>query len=117
MDEDGTITLQYIEDSNIARIDVRSRNINSKTYKCYIHYEPNSTYYCNCPKGRRTIGCCSHISAIIYYLAYASYQSKIFIPVKQLSGIFGFEMGENDTIIDENSDTFFRNSDEGRRVR
>ncbi|KYN17399.1 hypothetical protein ALC57_10376 [Trachymyrmex cornetzi] len=38
--------------------------------------------------GRRTIDCCSHIAAIIYYLSYARYVSKIFKPSEILSDIF-----------------------------
>ncbi|KYN12693.1 hypothetical protein ALC57_15133 [Trachymyrmex cornetzi] len=45
-------------------------------------------YACECANGRRTIGCCSHIAAIIYYLSYARYLSKIFKPAEILSDIF-----------------------------
>ncbi|KYN17567.1 hypothetical protein ALC57_10144 [Trachymyrmex cornetzi] len=62
------------------------------TYRCSLRYKPNSIgvfdvthYACECANGRRTIGCCSNVAAIIYYLSYARYLSKIFEPVEILS--------------------------------
>ena len=62
------------ETKNILKIEVRSRHVNSKTYKCFIDYTPNSIghlgikwHYCECANGNRTIGCCSHVAAVIYY--------------------------------------------------
>ena len=34
-------------------------------------------YTCDCANGSRTVGCCSHIAAIVYYLAHVRYLSKI----------------------------------------
>lgn len=48
-------------------------------------------YCCDCPNGRRTIGCCAHVAAIIYYLSYARYLSKIIRPAEILSKIFTVE--------------------------
>lgn len=36
-------------------------------------------YYCTCESGSRTVGCCSHIATIIWYLGYAQY-NEIHIP-------------------------------------
>jgi len=44
-------------------------------------------YACECANGRRTVGCCSHIAAIIYYLSYARYLAKIFKLAKILSDL------------------------------
>jgi len=30
-------------------------------------------WYCRCKTGSRTVGCCSHIASVIYYLGYARY--------------------------------------------
>ena len=65
----------YKEHENLIKILVRSRHINKKTYKCYVEYKPNyigyasiQRYCCECPNGKRTVGCCSHVAAVIYYL-------------------------------------------------
>ena len=88
---------------------IRSRHINSKTYKCNIEYKPDSIGYggilrhaCDCANGLRTAGSCSHIAAVIYYLSHARYKSKIIRPAKILCGLFTSE--DIDPVIDENSD-------------
>ena len=78
MDDANNLNLYYVKQkSNIIKIEVRSRHINSRTCKCYINYIPNSTkyfgvkrYYCECANGNRTIGYCSHVSVVIYYLSH-----------------------------------------------
>ena len=43
MDDSNNINLKYIKiKPNIIKVLIRSRHINSKTYKCYIEYKPNS---------------------------------------------------------------------------
>ncbi|GBP69737.1 hypothetical protein EVAR_48764_1 [Eumeta japonica] len=39
-------------------------------------------YCCDCPNGERTVGCCSHVAAIIYYLSYGRYLSRIVRPAE-----------------------------------
>ncbi|XP_068993908.1 uncharacterized protein [Neodiprion pinetum] len=103
MDEDENIALNYLkrlEDANhaIVQVLVRSRHINSKTYKCYSDYTRDSEgssgirrYVCDCPNGKRTVGCCSQIAAIVYYLSNARYLSKIIRPSEILTGLFDVE--------------------------
>lgn len=82
---ENEIDLHYlIETPDIIKVQVRSRHISRKTYNCFINYKPNSIgyegilrYCCECANGLRTIGCCSHVAAIIYYLSHARFQSKI----------------------------------------
>lgn len=110
MDNQGHLKVQYLKESpNIIKLQVRSRHISSKTYRCYIDYAPNnvgydgiSRYFCECANGSRTIGCCSHVAAIIYYLSYARYQSKIVRPAEILSRIFIKD--KNSVVINEDSD-------------
>ena len=110
LDEQDNIKVQYVRGSDsIVRFNVRSRHINAKTYKCYIEYEANSIgpsgikrYCCECANGRRTLGCCSHVAAIIYYLSYARYLSKILKPAEILSKIFISEQVV--PVINEDSD-------------
>ncbi|GAB1860852.1 SWIM-type domain-containing protein [Camponotus japonicus] len=96
IDTDGQVKVQYVkEQSNVLKLQVPSRHINRKMYRCFLKYKPNSVgisglleYACDCANGSRTVGCCSHIAAIVYYLAYARYLSKIFKPAEILSKMF-----------------------------
>ncbi|XP_044578872.1 uncharacterized protein LOC123261347 [Cotesia glomerata] len=96
MDENGTIILYYLKITpNIIKFEVRSRHINSKTYHCFVEYQSDKNdisgitrYCCDCANGRRTVGCCSHIAAIIYYLSHARYLAKIVKPAEILSRLF-----------------------------
>ena len=93
INDNGPINLQLVkEQANILKIQVQSRHISRKLYRCFIGYRPNSIgvagierYVCECAKGQRTIGCCFHIATIIYYLSNARYLSKIVIPAEILS--------------------------------
>lgn len=98
-----------VESPNILRCDIRSRHTNAKFYKSFIEYQPNSTgpsgitrYCCNCANGNRTVGCCSHIATVVYYLSHARYLSKIVRPAEILSKLF---LVENiPVVINEDSD-------------
>ncbi|KYN10443.1 hypothetical protein ALC57_17417 [Trachymyrmex cornetzi] len=81
VDKNGKLNIEYVKDEkNVLKLKVPSRHISRATYRCFLRYKLNSigvsgvTYYaCECTNGRRTIGCCSHIAAIIYNLSYARY--------------------------------------------
>ena len=81
IDEDGQIRLQYVKkQSSVLKLEVQSSHISKKVYWCFVKYELNTIsisvlleYTCHCANGSRTVGCCSHIAAIIYYLAHARY--------------------------------------------
>lgn len=88
---------------------MRSRHISSKTYKWYIKYRPDSTstagilgYCCKSANGLRTIGCRSHIAAIIYNRYHGRYLAKIIRRAEILSGLFSIE--ESDPIMNEDGD-------------
>lgn len=107
---DNELNLESLKDrENIIRVRVRSRHINSKTYNCFIEYEPNSNtykgirrYVCDCTNENRTVGCCSHVAIIIYYLSHARYKSKILKPAEILTSMF--DATGITTTVEENSD-------------
>ncbi|CAH2089005.1 unnamed protein product [Euphydryas editha] len=96
MDDQNNLSVQYVKSApNIIKAEVKSRHINRKVYRIYIHYisegnDYNSIlrYCCDCPNGERTVGCCSHVAAIIYYLSYGRYLSKIVRPAEVLTKLF-----------------------------
>lgn len=110
MDDQNNLLVQYVKSaSNIIKAEVKSRHINSKVYRIYIHYisdgnDYNSIlrYCCDCPNGNRTVGCCSHTAAIIYYLSYGRYLSKILRPSEVLTKIFATQ--NVTVVINYNSD-------------
>lgn len=110
LNEDGSLTMQFVkEQSNTLKILVQSRHISRKVYCCFIEYTPDSIgyggikrYCCECSNGRRTVGCCSHIAAIIYHLSYRRYLSKIPRPAESLSRLF--QTDGISTVIDKDSD-------------
>lgn len=62
---------------------IQSRHSNKTKYKLFIKYLPNKNDYkaidswvCSCKVGLRTVGCCSHIASVIYYMSYAKYSTN-----------------------------------------
>lgn len=110
MNAEDTLNVEYlIENNNITRMKVRSRHVNRKLYQCYIEYKSNSIgyaaierYTCDCANGNRTVGCCSHVAAIIYYLSHGRYKSKIIKPSEILTHLF--ESTNTTAVMNENSD-------------
>ena len=110
LNTDDTLTLRYHrENTNILKLQVQSRHVNSKEYRCYIDYVPNSIgyagikrHYCECYTGARTAGCCSHIAAVAYYLSHARYLARIIKPAEILSALFN--SGGHIPVIEEDSD-------------
>ena len=110
MDKDDNVLIEFYTDetAKLLRLKVRSRHISKRTYNIYIKYNPEENalksvagYCCDCPNGRRTVGCCSHISACIYYLTHARYLSKRYRPAEDLYNLFD---NEDVTTIDTDSE-------------
>ena len=96
MTEEDIPHIKYLKETpTIIKMEVRSRHINRKSYRCYIEYIPNCNNYkgikrytCDCANGNRTLGCCSHIAAIIYYLSHGRFLSRILKPAEILVKMF-----------------------------
>ncbi|KAI4482004.1 hypothetical protein M0804_009023 [Polistes exclamans] len=110
MDESDNITIQFVKDqTNVLKAQVQSRHIGRKAYRCFIEYKPDtigwsgiSRYCFECANGLRTIGCCSHVAAIIFYLARARYLARIPRPAEILNSLFNKD--NITTVIDEDSE-------------
>ncbi|CAF0923792.1 unnamed protein product [Brachionus calyciflorus] len=61
-------------------------------------------YICSCLSGKKVVGCCSHVGALIYYLGYAKYRELNF-PAERLNKIF-VDMENNES---PNKPRYFRN--------
>jgi len=94
VDKDGKLKLEYVKaQSNILKLKVPSRHISRIAYSYFLRYKPNSVglthYTCECANKKRTIGCCSHIAAVVYlYLSHARYLPKIFKSAEIFSEVF-----------------------------
>lgn len=71
------IDVQEVTENNckIISSEIHSRHSNSVKYKVFVKFVPNSNDYrslewiCSCKSGKRTVGCCTHVASVIYYLA------------------------------------------------
>ncbi|CAH2100483.1 unnamed protein product [Euphydryas editha] len=107
---DNKMLPRFVKDqTNVLKAQVQSRHIGRKVYRCFIEYKPDTIgwsgilrYCCECANGLRTIGCCSHVAAIIFYLAHARYLAKIPRPAEILNSLFNKD--NITTVIDEDSE-------------
>ena len=81
-------------DPMLMRGRIQSRHHNSTKYWIYISIDRSkcgveavSAHSCSCPNGRRTVGCCAHITTVLWYLGYARYLSEIPIPAAFLDNV------------------------------
>ena len=111
LNEDNSINLCFIkEKSNTIKVEVKSRHVSRKTYKYFIHYKLESVgytgilhYCCDCANGRRTIGCCSHVAVVMYYMSHARYLARTVRLAEILSTLLQYEE-VNPVINDDNDD-------------
>ena len=76
----GDCSIQlFRENDGLLRVRLQSRHISSKSYLVWIKYDSDHVlaWYCRCRAGARTVGTCSHVAAIIWYLG----QSRLLLDV------------------------------------
>jgi hypothetical protein len=87
-------------DSNVKllRTRIQSRHSNATKYNSYITYKPNTnnfngidSWLCTCKNGKRTVGCCSHIASVVYFLSYGRYRN-LSLPSQSIANIFDSEV-------------------------
>lgn len=80
----------------LLRMHIKSRHISSKVYYCYVLIDVDNrdrglecikNYCCSCLTGRRTIGCCSHVMCIVWFLGWARHQDVVRRPALFLDTI------------------------------
>lgn len=54
----------------------KSRNLSAKKYRYWIRHCEGAivSWYCKCKAGSRVVGCCAHITSVLWYLAFARHQ-------------------------------------------
>ena len=106
---DNEVRLRYVKlQPTIIRVEIQSRHSESVKYRVYVEYEPRingvegiKRYYCECKNGARTLGCCSHVATIVYYLSHARWQLAIPRPAHQLTDLFIPEDSDSEEDADE----------------
>lgn len=85
-------------------VKLKSRFQSTQHHSTYVLFDLEATgkdvvvaYCCSCKNGLRTVGCCSHIMTIIWYVYHIDH-NKLKLPSPQLNSIFS---NDEDTI--ENS--------------
>jgi hypothetical protein len=81
-DNSKIITQNYDKDTRLLRTRIQSRHKTNTKYNTYITYSTNKNdtnpvkdWYCTCKNGSRTVGTCSHVASVIYYLSNARYNT------------------------------------------
>lgn len=76
-------------------INLKSRFVGAKSYRPYVLFDKKVggiesilEYACSCKHGKRTVGCCSHVMCILYYMGYAQYNGGVSERAKHLKHVF-----------------------------
>ena len=89
------IAEQVVTENNykITFSEIHSRHSDSIKYKVFVKFLPDSNdhnsleWICSCKSGKRTVGCCTHVASVIYYLACGHRCEKIPTPGLRLNSI------------------------------
>lgn len=59
------------ENNELIKVKLQSRHVSSKSYIVWIQYDSDHVkgWYCQCRSGARTVGTCSHVAAVLWYLS------------------------------------------------
>ena len=95
---------------NLVKAKIQSKHVNRTEYSIYVTYEPNQNdhcgvdgWYCTCRNGRRTVGCCSHVATVIYYLSCGKYEENLPQPACRLTSCLkNFDDSDESDLNDEN---------------
>lgn len=78
--DNGKYKISMFSKDSYIRAQIQSRFSGQKVRNVYIKYDKDKTgydgilgWFCDCPNGARTVGCCGHVASLIYFLAYAQH--------------------------------------------
>lgn len=81
--------------SELVMCEISSRFVSNTLWRPYVLFIPSSNekssilaYSCNCKVGNRTVGMCSHVMCIIYYLGYAYNKQEVLKKAEHLKHVF-----------------------------
>jgi hypothetical protein len=74
LQKDGLFNIMvHQQEENLVRARLQSRHQNATKYFIWVEFDTNSVtgWYCQCKAGMRVVGCCAHVTTLIWYLGYA----------------------------------------------
>ena len=88
--------------NGLIRVKLQSRHVSSKQYLLWIQFSESeiSAWYCRCRAGARVVGVCSHVSAVIWYLAIGRHNKEAIPSIQDWS-----EFVTDATVIDESGES------------
>ena len=94
--------LVHREFHGLIRVKLQSRHVSSKQYLVWIQFSSSeiTAWYCRCRSGARVVGVCSHIAAVIWYLAIGRHNKEAIPAVQDWS-----EFVTDASVIDESDDS------------
>lgn len=82
-----------ISDPLLVKAYMKSRFRSSKSHHIFVLVDKSKSgrgtiveYFCTCETGSRTVGCCSHIMTVIWYLGYGQY-NEIKVPNPNITNV------------------------------
>ncbi|XP_060603433.1 uncharacterized protein LOC132756389 [Ruditapes philippinarum] len=90
----------------LLRVRLQSRHITSKSYLVWLKYDEDHViaWYCKCRAGARTVGTCSHVAAVIWYLGMAVHTAETSFGVKDWGEYLEDASGNPESIDSSNSE-------------
>lgn len=84
-----------VESISLYKVQLKSRHSRAIKYNIFVLIDKTkegidsiSEYYCTCKVGTRTVGCCSHTAALVWYLTFGCYHESDFqAPGARLSSL------------------------------
>jgi hypothetical protein len=64
---------------DILMVKIQSKHSNRTQYDVWLQYANNqvSAWFCRCEAALRDLGCCSHVTALFYYLGYPRHKPEV----------------------------------------
>lgn len=83
---------------------LKSRFVSRKAYRVFVLIDKNGhqhesilQYCCSCKVGNRTVGCCSHVMSLLYYVTHAPHNGGVREVCKHLSDVFDCPREDEET--------------------
>ncbi|KAL4231065.1 hypothetical protein ACF0H5_008648 [Mactra antiquata] len=80
IDSEAECRIQILKETqDLVRVHLQSRHVSSKSYFVWIKFDSDAVkaWYCQCRSGARTVGTCSHVAAVVWYLSNISNDSHV----------------------------------------
>lgn len=108
LDDDSEFNIQLnTETPNVVRAKLESRFTQGKCHNCWISFDGDlegveaiKGYFCKCKQGARTVGCCSHVCTLMWYLGYYRHQPALKMGIRRRS----LEIQDASSMLQSNSD-------------